>query len=82
VQRLSNVEFQSVRLLTPANATGLIGDHFDEDPVSHPSMADERFDGGDFHELACWQLVILIADEPSFGEKSFEILKVPVVATE
>jgi hypothetical protein len=36
--------------LSPADEARLAGDDFDKDPVSHPSMADERFDGGDFYE--------------------------------
>ena len=38
------------RRLTPADEPRLIRDHFHKHPVSHPGMADERFDGGDFHE--------------------------------
>ena len=39
------------RGLAPAEEAGLIGDDFDEHPVPHPGVADERFDGGDFHGL-------------------------------
>ena len=49
MQKLSNVEFQSVRRLAPADEAGLIRDDFDKHPVSYPGMADEGFDGGDFH---------------------------------
>gem|GEM_PF-6283414 len=35
-----------------ADEAGLIRDDFDKHPVSHPGMADEGFDGGDFHEGA------------------------------
>jgi hypothetical protein len=41
------VPFQSG--LAPANQARLIGDHFDENPVTHPGMADKRFNRGDFH---------------------------------
>ena len=33
-----------------ADETGLVGDDFDEDPVSHACMTDERFDSSDFHD--------------------------------
>ncbi len=45
----SNVEFQSVSRLAPADETGLIRNDLHKHPVSHPGMADERFGGGDFH---------------------------------
>ncbi len=43
----ARVPFQ--RRFAPAEQPRLIGDDFDEHPVPHPGMADERFDGGDFH---------------------------------
>ena len=33
------------------NSVGLVGDDFEKAPDSHPSMSDERFDGGDFHAV-------------------------------
>ena len=33
-----------------ADEARLIGHHLHKHPVSHPGMADERFDGGDFHD--------------------------------
>ena len=41
------VPFQSG--LAPANQAWLIGDHFYENPVTHPGMANKRFNCGDFH---------------------------------
>ncbi len=38
------------RRFAPAPQTGLVGEDFDEDPVAHAGVADERFDLGDFHE--------------------------------
>ena len=38
------------RRLAPAPQPGLVGQDFDEDPVAHPRVADERFDGGDLHD--------------------------------
>ena len=37
------------RGFAPAPQAGLVGEHFDEHPVPHPGVADEGFDGGDFH---------------------------------
>jgi hypothetical protein len=37
------------RRFAPADETGLIGHDLDEDPVPHSRVADEGFDGGDFH---------------------------------
>ena len=37
------------RRLPPANESRLVGDDFDKNPVSHPGMADEGFDGCDLH---------------------------------
>jgi hypothetical protein len=41
------VPFQ--RGLTPTVKSGLVGQDFDEYPVSHAGVADERFDFCDFH---------------------------------
>ena len=38
------------RGLAPAPQARLIRDDFDKNPVPHPRMADEGFDGGDFHD--------------------------------
>ena len=38
------------RGFAPAVETGLIGEDLDEDPIPHPRVADEGFDGGDFHD--------------------------------
>jgi hypothetical protein len=35
----------------------LVGEHFNEDPIAHARMADERFDTSDFHK----------------GDESFEV---------
>ena len=37
--------------LAPAEQAGLVGLDLDEDPVSHPGMADEGSNGGDFHGM-------------------------------
>lgn len=34
-----------------AQRAGLVRDDFDKYLVSHPGMADDRFDSGDFHEV-------------------------------
>jgi hypothetical protein len=39
------------RGLAPAPQAVLIGADADEDPVPHAGVADQRFDGGDFHRL-------------------------------
>ena len=45
----ARVPFQS--RFAPADEARLIGNHFDEDPVSHSSMTDKRFDGCDLHDV-------------------------------
>ena len=37
--------------LAPAKQPRLIGFHFDEDPVAHARVADDRFDCGDLHDF-------------------------------
>ena len=43
----TRVPFQS--RLTPTKQSRLIREHFDKNPIPHPSMTDLRFDTGDFH---------------------------------
>src|SRR5690606_8391455 len=43
------VPFQ--RRVSPAVKSGLIGEHFNENPIAHPRMADVGFDCGDFHDV-------------------------------
>jgi hypothetical protein len=40
------------RCFAPAIESGLVGEDFDEDPVSHAGVADERFDFRNFHNWA------------------------------
>ncbi len=44
----SRVPFQ--RRFAPAIQSGLVGQHFDKDPVAHPRVTNMRFDAGDLHD--------------------------------